>query len=140
MSAFAGRKLRISYYPSGDGSGAATTIAKAKSDDFDVTNEPIDSTGKDDAGVKKLLNDIGSQAWSGNVAGLITDAVLLGLAANAGEDTALHWFKITVGGLGDLEGLWFISNFKGAGSEGAEAATFECALTSADNITWTAAS
>lgn len=139
MSAFAGRKLRIEYYASGDGTGAATKIAIAKSDDFDVANESIDITGKDDAGIKKLLDDIGSKAWSANVSGIIKDAVLLELATDAGEESALHWFKIIVGGLGDLEGKWFISSFKSAGAEGSEAATFECALASGDLIEFTAA-
>lgn len=140
MAPAPGRKLRVAYDPNGDGNGQFANIAIAKSDKFAISNEPIDITGKDDGGVKTLLNDIGMKSFSISMEGIVTDPLLLGLAMNAGEGTSLHWFKVTIAGLGDVEGRWFLSSFETAGGAEAEAMTFTGELQSSGAITFTAAS
>jgi len=132
MSAIAGRKLRIKY----DAGAGAIVIAGARADTFTISNEMIDITDKDDAGVRTLLDDIGTKTFSMSVEGVIKDTILLKLAAGAGVGTALHDFEVLLDGLGTATGSWFISGFESAGSEGTDPATFTCSLESSGNVTF----
>ncbi|PQV52893.1 putative secreted protein [Defluviimonas denitrificans] len=134
----AGRKVRIKYDSDGAGAGAAVEIARAKADSGTINNEAIDATTKDDAGVRTYLNDIGVKSMSLSCSGILSDGIttLIGLAANAGDGTALHWFELDIEGLGTFRGQFFITTFTPGGNEGAEAATFEMALESSGAIAW----
>lgn len=136
MAAKSGRKLRIKY--STDGTTYAA-IAGARSDSFTVANEMIAITDKDDAGIRTLLDDIGSQAISLAVEGVLTEDTFIDLAVNAGEGSAIHYFQVDVIGLGTLTGQWFIANFQSTGADGTDPTTFTCALESAGAIVWAAA-
>ena len=134
MAAEAGRKLRIKYDP---GTGAVV-IAGAIASSFNITIETIDITDKDDAGIKTLMDDIGSKSISITCSGNIKDKILLELAANAGEGTTLHDFEILAGGLGSFSGNWALSNFESSGDQGSSAMTFSTSIDSSGPITWTA--
>jgi predicted secreted protein len=135
MPAEAGRKLRIRY----DDGGGMDVIAGARTDSFTIANEMIDITDKDDAGVRTLLDDIGSQMLSMSVEGVMKDVILMQLAINTGEDAALHDFEIDILGLGAVTAAdgFFITNFAPSGVEGTDPATFTCGLESSGAISFT---
>ena len=135
MAAEAGRKLRIKYDP---GTGAVV-IAGAVTESISIAIETIDITDKDDAGIRTLLDDIGSKSLSLSCSGNIKDKILLELANNAGEGSTLHDFEILVGALGTFAGSFAITSFESSGGEGAEAMTFSMSLESSGAIVWTAA-
>lgn len=137
MPAEAGRKLRISY----DDGGGMDVIAGARSDSFTIANEMIAITDKDDEGVQKLLNDVGTQSLSMEVSGVMKDAILMTLAVNTAEDAALHNLQVDVIGLGILSCAdgFFISNFAPTGVEGTDPTTFTCSLNSSGAVSFVAA-
>ena len=137
MAAAAGRKLRIKYDP---GAGMAV-IAGARTDSFTIANEPISITDKDDLGVQKLLDDVGTQSMTMDVEGVLKNATLPELAIDTAEGAALHDFEIDLIGLGVITCAdgFFISNFGVSGAEGTDPATFTCSLTSSGALTFTAA-
>lgn len=137
----AGRKVRIKYDADGAGAGVAVEIARMKTDSGTLNNEPIDITNKDDAGLRTYLNDVGAKSLDLSGDGIITDEhqTLIGLAANAGEGTALHVFELDVAGVGTFRASFFISSFEVSGAEGSEPATYSISLASSGAITWTAA-
>lgn len=132
MSGKAGRTLRIKY---DSGSGAAV-VAGAQTDSFTINAEGIDVTDKDDAGVRRMLPQIGTWSIDASIEGVLKDDTLLELAANPNR-TALFDFEIDVSGLGTFSGDWFLGNFEVNGAEGAEATTFTANLQSAGAITYT---
>jgi predicted secreted protein len=139
----AGRRVRIKYDADGAGGAAAVVIARARTDSVTVTNEMIDITAKDDAGVRTLMNDIGVKSMAMSVNGVLAAApqhrTLVGLAHAAALGAALHTFEIEMEGVGTFRGLWFIASFEASGDEGANAATFTMSLESSGLITWTPA-
>ena len=135
MSAFAGRDLRIKV----DLGPGVTSVVGARAGTFTWSIETIDVTDKDDAGVRKLLDDIGTKSLDLNVEGVIKDAGLLAAATNATKNTATFSCEILVGALGTLSGNFNITGYEGTGAEGNDPATFTSTFASADTITWTAA-
>lgn len=132
MAAAAGRKLRIKY----DSGGGAVAIAGARTDSLTINSELIDTTDKDDAGVRTLLDDVGVKSISLSVEGVMVDDTLQGLARGAGEGSTLHNFEIDIAALGTYSGAFAISNFEVAGAEGAEAMTFTASLESSGAVTF----
>lgn len=134
MTAKAGRALRIKY----DAGSGATVIAGARTDNFTINTESIDVTDKDDAGVRRLLPDIGTWSIDMSVEGVLENDTLLQLAADTTR-TALLDFEIDVAGFGTFTGSWFMSNFEASGAEGAEPTTFTANIQSSGAITYTSA-
>jgi len=131
MVASAGRAIRIKYDPG----GGAVVIAGARTDSVTINNTSIDITDKDDKGVVRMLDDIGTKQFSMSVEGVAISSVLGDLAAGATEGAALHDFEIDVALLKTYSALWFISDFEYSGAEGDEALTFTCSLTSSGTVT-----
>ena len=134
MAAGAGRRVRVKY---NSGSGLAV-IAGARTDSMTISNTPIDITDKDDAGVRTLLDDIGTQSMSMNVEGVLIDGTLLALAEGATAGSALHDFSLDIATIGEITGSFFISNFEVSGADGDEPNTFTCTLESGGALTYTA--
>lgn len=134
MSGKAGRLLRIKY----DSGSGATVVAGAQTDNFTINAEGIDVTDKDDAGVRRMLPDIGTWNIEASIEGVLKDDTLLQLAANTSRASLLD-FEIDVAGFGTFAGDWFLGNFEVSGSEGAEVTTFTANLMSAGAITYTSA-
>lgn len=132
MTGRAGRTLRISV---NTGSGL-TVVAGAQTESFSVSAEGIDVTDKDDAGVRRLLPDVGTWSWDASVEGVLKDATLLTQAFDVTR-SALLPCSIDVSGLGTIVGDVFFSSYEVSGAEGAEAVTFTAALQSSGPQTFT---
>lgn len=143
MADLSGRAVRIKYDADGSSSNPAVVIAKAKSDEITINNEPIDTTSKDEAGIRTLLNDLGSKSMEISCSGIMTNGAqhksLAELVTESGEGTALYTFEVEVVGVGTWRGQWFITSFKIGGEDGANHATFEMSMASAGTIAFTAA-
>ena len=131
MTGRAGRTLRISV---NTGSGLAV-VAGAQTDSFSISAEGIDVTDKDDAGVRRMLPDIGTWSWDASVEGVLKDSTLLTNMFDVTR-TALVPCSIDVSGLGTVTGDVFFSSYEVSGAEGAEAATFTAALQSSGTQTF----
>ena len=125
--AISGRSLRISR----DG----TTIAGARTDNFTLSNEPIDITDKDDAGWRTMLADVGTRSVSADVEGVLKDATLIA-AATGTASLLLEECVITVTGIGTLTGDFMLNSLQ-LGAEQADAITFTATLESAEGMTVT---
>jgi len=125
--AISGRSLRISR----DGS----TIAGARTDNFTLSNEPIDITDKDDGGWRTMLADAGTRTVSADVEGVLKDAVLIAEAVGT-STLLLKECIITVTGIGTLTGDFMLTSLQ-LGAEQADAITFTATLESAEGMTVT---
>lgn len=141
MADISARDLRVLYGGSGASAGAYVPIARAMADSHEVSNSRIDNTTKDDAGKASAMNDVGVQEHKLTVSMIantnVQFATLLAAAVNAGKDTAHHWFKFVVPGVGDLAGKWTIDSFKTGGDAPDGSGTAEMSLTGTGAITWT---
>lgn len=136
MAAIAGRDVRVYYKTSA--AAAYGLVAGAKTENFTINNEPIDITDKDDAGVRTMLNSIGTKSVDISVEGVLATDTFLQLAVNAAASGgALHLFKFDGASHGDLEGSFFINSFSAEGSEGTDPTTFTMSLQSGGAITYT---
>lgn len=129
MAKFAGRKVRISY--------SGTPVAGALTDTLTINREAIDSTDKDDAGVRQYLSELATFSMSMSCEGKLDGDVLHALARD--DSTALHSFTFTITGLGSYSGSFCITSFEVSGADGAETATFKASFESSGDIVWTAA-
>lgn len=130
MTAEAGRDLRISYNA---GAGMAV-VAGARTDSLTFNNEAIDTTDKDDAGVRNYLNDIAVKSMSLSCTGVAKASTFAALAAAAGSGTALHDFQVEFGSFGTYAGKFFITSFEATGEQ-ADTITFTMSLESSGAIT-----
>lgn len=130
MAATAGRKVRIKV--------GGTSVAGARTDTVTINNTPIDITDKDDAGVRTLLNDVGTKSVDMSVEGVLIDDTLLELCLESTSGTALATASAQIAGIGTVAGTFFLGNFEFSGAEGDEPTTFTGNLQSAGAFTWTA--
>ena len=129
MTALAGRKVRVQI--------ATTDVAGAQTDELVVNREHIDITDKDDAGVRKLLDEIGVISLSLTCSGILKSNALATWSSNPTDVLKTMTFVVT--GIGTYSGQFGIASFTAGGNEGAEAATFQATFESAGAITFTAA-
>lgn len=129
MAKIAGRKVRVEY--------SGTPIAGAIADSITINREPIDSTDKDDAGVRQYLAELGTFSMSMACSGHLDGDVLAALARS--ETAGVHAFTFDIDGIGAYSGNFCITSFEITGNEGAEAAQFSASFESGGSITWTAA-
>jgi len=129
MAALAGRKVRVQI--------ATTDVAGAQTDELVVNREHIDITDKDDAGVRKLLDEIGVISLSLTCSGILKNDALADWSSDPTDVLKTMTFVVT--GIGTYSGQFGIASFTAGGNEGAEAATFQATFESAGAITFTAA-
>jgi predicted secreted protein len=129
MAALAGRKVRIST--------GGSDFAGARVDSVAINREHIDVTDKDDSGVRKLLDEIGTHSVELTCSGIIKDDTLLDWAADPTD--VLKTLSFEVETIGTLSGSFGLSSFNVGGNDGAEGATFEASFASAGVVTYTAA-
>jgi predicted secreted protein len=129
MPALAGRKVRVQV--------GTTNVAGAQTDELVINREHIDITNKDDAGVRKLLSEIGLISMSMTCSGILTDDALIDWASDGTDVLKNMAFVVT--GIGTYAGSFGIASFTQGGNDGAEAATFQATFESAGAITFTAA-
>jgi predicted secreted protein len=129
MAALAGRKVRVQI--------ATTDVAGAQTDELVVNREHIDITDKDDAGVRKLLDEIGVISLSLTCSGILKSNALADWSSDPTDVLKTMTFVVT--GIGTYSGQFGIASFTAGGNEGAEAATFQATFESAGAITFTAA-
>lgn len=131
MTAESGRDLRIEY--ASDGTTFAV-VAGARTDSLTFNNEAIDTTDKDDEGVRTYLNDIGVKSMSLSCTGVAKASTFAALAAAAGSSTSLHAFRVTFGSFATYTGQFFIPSFEATGEQ-ADTITFTMSLESSGAIT-----
>lgn len=129
MAALAGRSVRVQV--------ATTNVAGARTDELVVNREHIDITDKDDASVRKLLNEIGTYSVSLTCSGILKDDTLADWAAD--PDDVLKTMTFVVTGIGTYSGSFGIASFTAGGNDGAEAATFQATFESGGAVSFTAA-
>ena len=129
MAALAGRNVRIQI--------ATVDVAGARADTLTFNREHIDFTDKDDDGVRKLLDAIGTHSVSMTCSGVLKGATLITWAADPTDVLKAMTFLIT--GIGTVGGSFGMTSFAPGGNDGAEAATFEASFESAGAVTFTAA-
>jgi predicted secreted protein len=129
MAKLAGRKVRVEY--------TNTPIAGAISDSITINREPIDSTDKDDAGVRQYLSELGTFSMSMSCSGHLDGNTLL-LLANS-TTTGTHTLDFDITGLGVYSGPFCITSFEITGEEGADTAKFSASFESGGAISYTAA-
>ena len=127
--AISGRKLRISR----DG----VAIVGARTDNFTISNEPIDITDKDDAGWSTMLADAGVRSIEADVEGVLKDATLLGVSVGTAS-LLLEACTIEVEGIATFSGDFYLNSIE-LGGEQEDAVTFSATLASSGVITATIA-
>ena len=131
MAAESGRDLRIEY--ASDGTTFAV-VAGARTDSLTFNNEAIDTTDKDDEGVRTYLNDVAVKSMSLSCTGVAKASTFAALAAAAGSSTSLHAFRVTFGSFATYTGSFFITSFEATGEQ-ADTITFTMSLESSGAIT-----
>lgn len=134
MAAEAGRKVLVKYSPNNT---TYTAVAGGTSAELNVNAEPIDITDKSDAGVRQLLNDVGTHSVSLSMEGVLLDDTMILLIDNPTTSSALHYFEFEIGSIGHFLGQWFITNFKVEGQDGANPIRFSMTAESAGAIAYT---
>lgn len=132
MAAGAGRDMRWKY----DSGGGAAVIAGARSDNLSWNQGMIDTTNKDDNGVRTLLDDVGVWSMSGSCSGVAVGTTLIDLVKDP-TGTMLHDMEIEVNALGTAAGSFFITSLELVGEDGENPTTFSCNFESSGSITWT---
>jgi TP901-1 family phage major tail protein len=127
--AISGRKLRITR----DG----VTIVGARTDNFTISNEPIDITDKDDAGWSTSLADAGLRAIEADVEGVLKDATLI-TNATGSASLLLKSCVLEAEGIATFTGDFYLNSFE-IGGEQEDAVTFSATLSSSGAITATIA-
>lgn len=134
MAAMAGRDTLIKY--SAD-NVTYTAVAGAREAQLSIAAEPIDITDKSDAGIRQLLDDVGTHSISITCAGVLLDDTIINLMDAPGAGSSIHYFEFEMGSIGDFTGQWFITGFEVTGNDGAEATNFSFTAESAGTITYT---
>lgn len=127
--AISGRKLRIIR----DG----VTIVGARTDNFTISNEPIDITDKDDAGWSTMLADAGVRSIEADVEGVLKNATLLGVSVGTAS-LLLKSCVLDVEGVATFTGNFYLNSLE-IGGEQEDAVTFSATLASSGAITATIA-
>lgn len=123
--AISGRKLRISR----DG----VAIVGARTDNFTISNEPIDITDKDDAGWSTMLADAGVRSIEADVEGVLKDATLLGVSVGTAS-LLLESCVLDVEGIASFTGDFYLNSLE-IGGEQEDAVTFSATLASSGTMT-----
>ena len=129
MPKIAGRRVRVQL--------GTTDVAGAISDTLTINREPIDSTDKDDDGIRQYIAELGTFSMSMSCSGHL-DGTLLLVAANS-PTVGTHAMTFVVTGLGTYAGNFAITSFEVSGEEGADTARFSASFESGGVITFTAA-
>jgi TP901-1 family phage major tail protein len=127
--AISGRKLRIIR----DG----VTVVGARTDNFTISNEPIDITDKDDAGWSTMLADAGVRSIEADVEGVLKDATLI-TNATGSSSLLLKSCVLDVEGIASFTGSFYLNSLE-LGGEQEDAVTFSATLASSGAITATIA-
>lgn len=127
--AISGRKLRISR--------DSVAVVGARTDNFTISNEPIDITDKDDAGWSTMLADAGLRSIEATVEGVLKDATLIANATGS-SSLLLKSCVLEVEGVATFTGDFYLNNLE-LGGEQEDAVTFSATLASSGSITATIA-
>lgn len=113
-----------------------TPIAAVKTKTFSINKEPVDITTDDDAGWRKLLEDVvGTKSVDISVEGILKSNQLLTVAE---ADTAVD-LQFDVPTVRKYTGKFMLANFE-IGAETAEGTTFSCSFQSSGVVTGAASS
>jgi len=129
MAKLAGRKVRVQL--------VTTDVAGAISDAITINREPIDSTDKDDDGIRQYIAELGTFSMSMSCSGHLDGTALL-VAANS-PTLGTHAMTFIITGLGTYAGNFCITSFEVTGEEGADTAKFSASFESGGAVTFTAA-
>jgi len=127
--AISGRKLRIIR----DG----VTVVGARTDNFTISNEPIDITDKDDAGWSTMLADAGVRSIEATVEGVLKNSTLIANATGS-SSLLIKSCVLDVDGIAAFTGNFYLNSLE-LGAEQEDAVTFSATLASSGAITATIA-
>lgn len=108
MPKIAGRKVNL-YKGTG---GSAVLVAGGREHGIKIDNSPIDTTDKQSAGWRELLNDVSSRSVDIDFGGLWDSAALLQSALATNATTLLSAYEVRVEGLGTLSGNFFFNSLE----------------------------
>lgn len=134
MAANPGRNLLIDI--DDFAGGIEAEIAGQTTGGFTINREAIDVTTKSDDGIQTLLYQIGKFSIEIPFEGILEDAVLIGIAADAAP-TALGEGTVTIGTIGTLTGSFYLSGFTVTGEDGPNAIGYNATLMSSGAVTFT---
>lgn len=131
MAAIAGRKLSVKKNNG--------TIAKVRSKQITINNEPIDITSDDDAGWRKLLADPASRSVDISFEGVFDSTALILIAASATATAPLLTdITVVIEGIGTFSGDFHLSTV-GLSGDYKDATIQSGSLASSGAITFTPA-
>lgn len=125
----AGRKVRVQL--------GTTDVAGAMTDALTINREPIDSTDKDDAGVRQYLAELGTFSMSMSCSGHLDGTALMTVATS--PTTALNAYTFDIPTYGTFSGNFCLTSFEVTGDEGADTTRFSASFESGGTVTFTAA-
>lgn len=120
------------------GISPGTLVAGVRTKSISVNGEPIDITGDDDLGWRKLLDQPGEVTVEISVAGVIKDELLITEGISITDRVQYTRFEWPGGTAGRLDGDFFLSAFSLTG-EYQGAAVFEATFISTGAVAFTAA-
>lgn len=137
MSGYSGRELLIAQADTPTGS-SYTTVAGTQNGSVRIGNQIVDTTTKDDAGIRQLLNAKVLTEVSVSFDGVCRDNVTLKTLRDAANAGVHYNFRVTTAGDNTagvtMTGPWVITEFQESGAHDGEC-RFSATLQSAGTIT-----
>jgi len=134
MPAFAGPVKGRSLLVKRGTASSEVLIASVRTKSFTANGEAIDITTDDDAGWRKMLEDVSELSVSMSVSGVAKNHTLLAESLVAGDRTQSTVFEYPGGG--KMSGLFHLSSYSETG-EYQGAVTFDAEFQSSGAVTYT---
>ena len=137
MAAQKGRDLLLKM---GDGGGTEvfTTIAGCRTTSMSLSNNPVDVSTKDSAGVQEMLADAGVQSMTISIDGLFTDSAYEETFRAAAFARTAHNFQLVFDNGDDYVASFVIQDYSRSGGHD-DAEAFSATLVRSGAGTYTAA-
>lgn len=135
MAAQAGRKLLVEY--STDSGTTYSSFTGQTTGGLTVNREAIEVTDKDDDGVRALLAELATFSVDVNFEAVMKDTTFAAYLLDAAP-TALLDARVTIGGLGTVEGTFQVLNGEITGEDGDNYIGITGNLASSGTVTFTA--
>lgn len=131
----AGQKGRL-YLVKLGASGGGGTLAGLRENTLRINNEPVDTTNKDSAGWRNLLEGAGTQAVTVTATGIADTAATYETVKGYAQANSINTFQIIGPDNDAAEGAFQITSFEEGGAHNGEL-TFSLTLESAGTISFT---
>lgn len=133
MAAQKGRNVLLKYNSTGS---TYVTVGGAREATLTISNEPVDITNSDDAGIRKLLEGAGVNSVSVKLQGVyVEDAAATAIRTDASTNAHRNFQFVMPGTVTKTyQGSFMVASFEEAGSYNG-AATYNLTLESAGAVT-----